>query len=55
MKILRAFAASLVGNAIRLFARFITAVRADWRGIEPIPKQRIYYSNHTSNGDMPMI
>lgn len=36
-------------------ARFITAVRADWHGIEPIAKQRIYYANHVSNADMPMI
>lgn len=55
MKRLRAFAAVIVGNAIRLFARFITAVRADWQGIEPVPRQRVYYANHTSNGDMPMI
>ncbi|MEJ6397063.1 lysophospholipid acyltransferase family protein [Yoonia sp. 208BN28-4] len=55
MKKLRAFAAVIVGNAIRLFARFITAVRADWQGIEPVPRQRVYYANHTSNGDMPMI
>jgi 1-acyl-sn-glycerol-3-phosphate acyltransferase len=52
---LRRFAAHLVGHAIRLFARFITAVRADWRGIEPVPRQRVYFANHTSNGDMPMI
>lgn len=55
MDILRRLAARIVGNCIRLFARAITAVRADWQGIEPIPKQRVYYSNHTSNGDMPMI
>lgn len=55
MNILRSFAARIVGHAIRLFARAITAVRADWQGIEPVPRQRVYYSNHTSNGDMPMI
>ena len=55
MKFLRAFAARVVGHCIRLFARAITAVRADWQGIEPVPRQRVYYSNHTSNGDMPMI
>jgi 1-acyl-sn-glycerol-3-phosphate acyltransferase len=55
MNILRSFAARIVGHCIRLFARAITAVRADWQGIEPIPRQRVYYSNHTSNGDMPMI
>lgn len=55
MNILRPLAARIVGQSIRLFARAITAVRADWQGIEPIPRQRVYYSNHTSNGDMPII
>ena len=31
------------------------AVRADWRGIEPVAKQRVYFANHVSNADMPMI
>ena len=52
---LRPFAARIVGHCIRLFARAITAVRADWQGIEPVRRQRVYYSNHTSNADMPMI
>ncbi|NCO85042.1 MAG: 1-acyl-sn-glycerol-3-phosphate acyltransferase [Rhodobacterales bacterium] len=52
---LRRALARLVGHAITLFARFITAVRADWRGIEPVRRQRVYFANHTSNGDMPMI
>lgn len=52
---LRRIAADLAGQAIRLFARFVTAVRADWQGIEPVPRQRVYFANHTSNGDMPMI
>lgn len=51
----RRFAARLVGHALAFVARFVTAVRADWRGIEPVPKQRVYYANHVSNGDMPMI
>jgi 1-acyl-sn-glycerol-3-phosphate acyltransferase len=55
MKFLRSLAASFTGHAIRLLVRFLTAVRADWRGIEPIPRQRVYYANHVSNGDMPMI
>lgn len=55
MKTLRRFAADITGNLIRLFVRFLTAVRADWQGIEPIPKQRVFFANHTSNGDMPMI
>ncbi len=51
----RRFAARIVGHALAFVARFVTAVRADWRGIEPVPKQRVYYANHVSNGDMPMI
>ncbi len=51
----RRFAARLVGHALAFVARFVTAVRADWRGIEPVPKQRVYFANHVSNGDMPMI
>jgi 1-acyl-sn-glycerol-3-phosphate acyltransferase len=52
---LRRFAATVAGQAITVFARAITAVRADWRGIEPVPRQRVYFANHTSNADMPMI
>lgn len=53
--LIRRFAARSVGLGIAMFARFITAVRADWRGIEPVPKQRVYFANHVSNADMPMI
>ena len=55
MKFLRQFAARIVGQSIRIFARAVTAVRADWKGIEPVPRQRVYFANHTSNADMPMI
>lgn len=43
------------GEGIALFARLITAVRANWFGIEPVPNQRIYFANHTSNGDFVLI
>lgn len=52
---LRRLAARVVGQAIVLFARAITAVNADWRGVGPSAKQRVYFANHVSNGDMPMI
>lgn len=52
---LRQITARAVGHLLALTARFITAVRADWRGIEPIAKQRVYFANHVSNADMPMI
>ncbi|WP_338550306.1 lysophospholipid acyltransferase family protein [Roseovarius phycicola] len=49
------FFAWLTGNAITTFARFITAVRAIWDGVEPVPMQRVYFANHTSNGDFILI
>ncbi|MCF2905107.1 1-acyl-sn-glycerol-3-phosphate acyltransferase [Octadecabacter sp. CECT 8868] len=51
----RRAAAKIVGLAISLLVRFLTAVRADWRGIEPVNRQRVYFANHVSNADMPMI
>jgi len=53
--LIRRLAARSVGHLLAFAARFITAVRADWRGIEPIAKQRVYFANHVSNADMPMI
>ncbi len=52
---LRSMAASVLGKAITLFARFVTAPRALWLGIEPSPGQRVYFANHTSNGDFVLI
>lgn len=52
---LRRLAARIAGHGIVLACKAVTAVRADWRGIPPEPKQRVYYANHTSNADMPMI
>ena len=51
----RRLAARLVGHVLSLFARFIAAPRAEWRGIAPEPRQRVYFANHVSNGDMPVI
>jgi 1-acyl-sn-glycerol-3-phosphate acyltransferase len=52
---LRSLAAQAAGQAISLFARFMTAPRAIWQGIEPVPRQRVYFANHTSNGDFVLI
>ena len=54
-RLLRRIAARATGHVLVFIARFITAVRADWRGIEPVPRQRVYFANHVSNADMPMI
>ena len=55
MSLLRRTLAQATGHGIVLLARALTAVRADWRGVEPVPRQRIYFANHSSNADMPMI
>lgn len=51
----RALAARVTGHALVLFARAITAVRADWRGAEPVARQRVFFANHVSNADMPLL
>ena len=47
--------ANLTANAIVLFARLVTAVRAIWDGVEPVRSKRVYFANHTSNGDFVLI
>lgn len=47
--------ASVTASAIVLFARLVTAVRAIWDGVEPVPSKRVYFANHTSNGDFVLI
>jgi 1-acyl-sn-glycerol-3-phosphate acyltransferase len=51
----RALAARITGQALVLFARAITAVRPEWRGAEPVVRQRVFFANHVSNGDMPIL
>ncbi|MBO9476051.1 1-acyl-sn-glycerol-3-phosphate acyltransferase [Shimia sp. R11_0] len=45
----------LTAGAIVLFAQIVTAFRAIWDGVDPVPVQRVYYANHTSNGDFVLI
>ena len=52
---LRRALARLAAQGVVLACKGVTAVRADWRGIAPVARQRVYYANHTSNADMPMI
>jgi len=47
--------AQIAGHGLVLFIRMVTAPRAVWAGIEPIPRQRVYFSNHTSNADFPLV
>lgn len=52
---MKRFLANIVGRAITLFALFLTSGRAIWSGIDPIPAQRVFFANHTSNADMVLI
>lgn len=51
----RDIAARALGHGISLFARFVTAPRAIWQGIAPVQHQRVYFANHTSNGDFVLL
>ena len=35
--------------------RILTGVQGRWVGCEPLPRQRIYFANHQSNLDAPVI
>ncbi len=52
---LRRLAAVVAGEAIALFARFVTAPRAIWSGLAPEAGQRVYFANHTSHGDFVLL
>lgn len=54
LSILKPFFAGKTGQAITLFARFVTAVRGIWV-VEPSARQSVYFANHTSNGDFVLI
>jgi 1-acyl-sn-glycerol-3-phosphate acyltransferase len=55
MPFLRAALAAITGQAISVFARFMTAPHAIWQGIEPVPRKRVYFANHSSNGDFVLL
>lgn len=52
---LRTGLAGFAGSGIAFFAHLVTAVRAIWDGVEPVPNQRVYFANHTSNGDFVLV
>ncbi len=51
----RGAAASIAGRFLAGFAKFVTAPRIEWRGVAPTARQRIYFANHSSNGDAVLI
>ena len=46
---------TLAGMAVIGFARFVTAVRGNWRDCAPDPRPRVYFANHNSHGDFVLI
>jgi 1-acyl-sn-glycerol-3-phosphate acyltransferase len=46
---------ALAAGAIRFFARFVTAVRAEWGAFTPDLTPRVYYANHRSHGDFVLL
>ncbi|PRY95355.1 acyltransferase-like protein [Hasllibacter halocynthiae] len=53
--VLRDLAAFLAGRAIALVMRLFAAPRTVWVQGGPLARQRIYFANHTSNADLPLI
>jgi len=53
--VLRRLFATFAGHGLVVFVRLLTAPRAIWAGVEPIPRKRVYFANHTSNADFPVI
>jgi 1-acyl-sn-glycerol-3-phosphate acyltransferase len=49
------FAARITSSLITGFARLVTGVRPEWRGCPPEARQRVYFANHTSNGDFVLL
>lgn len=51
-----ALAARILSWGITTGSRFLTAVQADWRGVDPVSdRQRIYFANHVSHGDFILV
>ena len=45
----------LVASLVALFARLVTAVRAEWGTHFPDLRPRVYFANHVSHGDFVLI
>jgi len=54
-ELVRRLAATVAAQAIILFARFITAVRAIWPEAGPPSERSVFFANHASNGDFILV
>ena len=49
-------AARVLSWGIISFARLLTAVRPEWRGVDPVAdRPRVYFVNHVSHGDFVLV
>ncbi len=55
MSRIRSTISQVTGQGLSALTWLVTAARANWKGAEPINKQRIYFSNHVSHGDFVLI
>ena len=55
MRWLNALAAAVLRIGIAFAVRIVAAPRVIWAGTDPAPRQRVYFANHTSNADLPLI
>lgn len=54
-EVLAKFGARVAAMGIVIFARAVTAAQARWEGCGPEDRQRVYFANHTSNGDFVLL
>lgn len=52
---LKSLAARFSRRGLALFAWLVAAPRSFWNGVEPLPVPRVYFANHTSNGDFVLV
>lgn len=45
----------LLGLALTRFTRLFTGAYANWQGCKPEPRQRLYFANHSSHLDFPVL
>ena len=55
LEALRDLAARITGHVLAFVVRLVAAPRVIWDQGGPLARQRVYFANHTSNADLPLI
>lgn len=45
----------MINSILARTTRLLTGARARWQGCAPVPRQRVYFANHTSNLDAVLL